>query len=93
MTIALATAMQESQLRNIGHGDRDSVGLFQQRPSQGWGTFEQIQDPVYSAGRFYDHLAEVPGYSRLPLTVWPPSACSAAAIRRRTPSTRPTRRC
>ncbi|MFE9390178.1 heavy metal transporter [Streptomyces sp. NPDC006784] len=69
VTIALATAMQESQLRNIGHGDRDSVGLFQQRPSQGWGTFEQIQDPVYSAGRFYDHLAEVPGYSRLPLTV------------------------
>ncbi|MFI7244231.1 heavy metal transporter [Streptomyces qinglanensis] len=69
VTIALATAMQESQLRNIAHGDRDSVGLFQQRPSQGWGTFEQIQDPVYSASRFYDHLAEVPGYSRLPLTV------------------------
>ncbi|MBO8192700.1 heavy metal transporter [Streptomyces oryzae] len=69
VTIALATAMQESQLRNIGHGDRDSVGLFQQRPSQGWGTAEQIQDAVYSAGRFYDHLAKVPGYSRLPLTV------------------------
>ncbi|WP_443742840.1 heavy metal transporter [Streptomyces smyrnaeus] len=69
VTIALATAMQESQLRNIGHGDRDSVGLFQQRPSQGWGTLEQIQDPVYSADRFYDHLVKVPGYSRLPLTV------------------------
>ncbi|MGP3985244.1 heavy metal transporter [Streptomyces sp. 3N207] len=69
VTIALATAMQESQLRNIAHGDRDSVGLFQQRPSQGWGNVEQIQDPVYSAGRFYDHLAKVPGYSRLPLTV------------------------
>lgn len=69
VTIALATALQESALRNIDHGDRDSLGLFQQRPSQGWGTPEQILDPVYSAGEFYDHLAEVPGYSRLPLTV------------------------
>ncbi|MGW0390399.1 hypothetical protein ACWDYJ_05740 [Streptomyces sp. NPDC003042] len=69
VTIAIATAMQESSLRNIDHGDRDSLGLFQQRPSQGWGTPEQIMDPVYSAGIFYDHLAEVPGYSRLPLTV------------------------
>jgi hypothetical protein len=69
VTIALATAMQESQLRNISHGDRDSAGLFQQRPSQGWGTLDQIQDPVYSAGRFYDHLNKIPGYSRLPLTV------------------------
>ncbi|MGW5851594.1 hypothetical protein ACWFQ8_27230 [Streptomyces sp. NPDC055254] len=69
VTIALATAMQESSLRNIDHGDRDSLGLFQQRPSQGWGTPEQIMDPVYSAGIFYDHLVDVPGYSRLPLTV------------------------
>ena len=69
VTIALATAMQESQLRNIDHGDRDSLGLFQQRPSQGWGTEAQIMDPVYSSGEFYRHLAEVPGYSRLPLTV------------------------
>ncbi|MGW2590486.1 hypothetical protein ACWCXC_09470 [Streptomyces sp. NPDC001515] len=69
VTIALATAMQESGLRNIEHGDRDSLGLFQQRPSQGWGTEAQIMDPVYSAGKFYAHLAEVPGYSRLPLTV------------------------
>ncbi len=69
VTIAIATAIQESTLRNIDHGDRDSVGLFQQRPSQGWGTVAQIMDPVYSAGEFYDHLAEVPGYSRLPLTV------------------------
>ncbi|MEE1927730.1 hypothetical protein V1J52_05910 [Streptomyces sp. TRM 70351] len=69
VTIALATAMQESALRNIGHGDRDSVGLFQQRPSQGWGTVEEIMDPVYAAGKFYDHLVEVPGYTRLPLTV------------------------
>ncbi|MGA4956185.1 MULTISPECIES: hypothetical protein [Streptomyces] len=69
VTIALATALQESALRNIGYGDRDSLGLFQQRPSQGWGTEKQILDPVFSAGKFYDHLAEVPGYSRLPLTV------------------------
>ncbi|MFI5522828.1 heavy metal transporter [Streptomyces platensis] len=69
VTIALATAMQESGLRNIDFGDRDSVGLFQQRPSQDWGTVQQIMDPVYSAGEFYRHLAKVPGYSRLPLTV------------------------
>ncbi|MEV8531191.1 hypothetical protein [Streptomyces sp. NPDC051211] len=69
VTIAIATAMQESSLRNLDHGDRDSLGLFQQRPSQGWGTPDQIMDPVYSAGIFYDRLAEVPGYSRLPLTV------------------------
>ncbi|MEE1804366.1 MULTISPECIES: hypothetical protein [unclassified Streptomyces] len=68
VTIALATALQESALRNLDHGDRDSLGLFQQRPSKGWGTAAQIQDPVYSAGEFYDHLIEVPGYSRLPLT-------------------------
>ncbi|WP_446591349.1 hypothetical protein [Streptomyces sp. LARHCF249] len=69
VTIALATAMQESALRNLDHGDRDSLGLFQQRPSMGWGTPAQITDPVYSAGIFYDRLVEVPGYSRMPLTV------------------------
>lgn len=69
VTIALATALQESALRTIDHGDRDSLGLFQQRPSQGWGTPAQIMDPVYSSGEFYEHLVEVPGYSRLPLTV------------------------
>ncbi|WP_073947262.1 heavy metal transporter [Streptomyces kebangsaanensis] len=69
VTIALATALQESALRNIDYGDRDSLGLFQQRPSQGWGTPEEIMDPSYSAGIFYDHLAKVPGYTRLPLTV------------------------
>ncbi|MEU9003838.1 hypothetical protein ACFWBI_33900 [Streptomyces sp. NPDC059982] len=69
VTIALATAMQESALRNLDHGDRDSLGLFQQRPSQGWGTPAQIMDPVYSAGIFYDRLAEIKGYTRLPLTV------------------------
>jgi hypothetical protein len=69
VTIALATALQESGLRNIRHGDRDSLGLFQQRPSQGWGTPKQIMDPTYAAGIFYEHLAKVPGYTRLPLTV------------------------
>ncbi|GAA2782673.1 hypothetical protein VO63_32225 [Streptomyces showdoensis] len=69
VTIALATALQESALYNIEHGDRDSLGLFQQRPSQGWGTPEQILDPVYSSGKFYEGLEKVPGYSRLPLTV------------------------
>ncbi|MFE7902691.1 heavy metal transporter [Streptomyces sp. NPDC057424] len=69
VTIALATALQESTLRNIDYGDRDSLGLFQQRPSQGWGTPKEIMDPAYSAGEFYDHLVKVPGYTRLPLTV------------------------
>ncbi|WP_425555429.1 hypothetical protein [Kitasatospora kazusensis] len=67
-TIALATAMQESKLRNLAGGDRDSVGLFQQRPSQGWGTAEQIQDPVYATNKFLDSLVRVPGYASLPLT-------------------------
>jgi hypothetical protein len=68
VTIALATALQESALRNIGYGDRDSLGLFQQRPSQGWGTPRQIMDPAYAAGIFYAHLEKVPGYTELPLT-------------------------
>lgn len=66
-SIALATALQESKLRNIDYGDLDSVGLFQQRPSQDWGTVEQIMDPVYSANAFYDVLAQVPDYVNLPL--------------------------
>nr|WP_201787543.1 hypothetical protein [Wenjunlia vitaminophila] len=69
VTIALATAMQESGLENIRYGDRDSLGLFQQRPSQGWGTREQVLDPVYSSNAFFEALEDVPGYSRLPLTV------------------------
>ncbi|MEV0903522.1 heavy metal transporter [Streptomyces hokutonensis] len=69
VTIALATAIQESQLVNITSGDRDSLGLFQQRPSQGWGTEKQIMDPTYAAGVFYEHLAKVDDYRKLPLTV------------------------
>lgn len=56
--IAIATAYQESGLRNLDYGDRDSLGLFQQRPSYGWGTEEQIMDPWYSSGRFYEELVK-----------------------------------
>ncbi|PZA19466.1 hypothetical protein DMO24_20560, partial [Modestobacter versicolor] len=66
--IALATAQQESRLRNLDYGDRDSLGLFQQRPSQGWGSPEQVQDPVYAAGKFFDRLVEVPGWEAGRLT-------------------------
>ncbi|WP_154674484.1 hypothetical protein [Nakamurella lactea] len=68
MVIALATAFQESSMRNLPNGDRDSLGLFQQRPSQGWGTKAQIIDPVYAAGKFYDALVEVPNWQTVPLT-------------------------
>lgn len=61
-TIALATAYQESGIRNLDYGDRDSLGLFQQRPSQGWGTVAEIMDPVYATNAFYDALIEVPGW-------------------------------
>ncbi|MET8541841.1 hypothetical protein ABZW03_14470 [Kitasatospora sp. NPDC004799] len=67
-TISLATAMQESKLRNLAGGDRDSIGLFQQRPSMGWGTPAQISDPVYATNKFLDGLVKVPGYTRMPLT-------------------------
>ncbi len=68
-SIALATAYQESKLYNIEYGDRDSVGLFQQRPSQGWGTVEQLMDPVYSTNAFYDALQKVDGYDSMEITV------------------------
>ncbi len=70
-SIAVATAMQESKLRNIGRGDQagpDSRGLFQQRPSQGWGTQEQIMDPYFAANAFYDALVKIPGYESLDIT-------------------------
>ncbi|MEV4199372.1 C40 family peptidase [Micromonospora globbae] len=71
--IAVATAMQESSLHNLGdlgpNNDHDSLGLFQQRPSQGWGTPTQILDPVYAATQFYNHLLAVPNWQDLPLTV------------------------
>ncbi|MER5183247.1 C40 family peptidase [Streptomyces sp. NPDC002896] len=66
--VALATALQESGLRNLTYGDRDSVGLFQQRPSQGWGTVEQILDPVYASTKFYERLRKVSGWESLTVT-------------------------
>lgn len=68
-SIALATAYQESDLRNLEGGDRDSLGLFQQRPSQGWGEPEQILDPVYATNAFYDALVKVDGYQSMEITV------------------------
>jgi hypothetical protein len=67
--IALATAMQESTLNNIDYGDRDSRGLFQQRPSQGWGTPAQVTDPVFATTSFIRRLLEVPDWDSLPVTV------------------------
>jgi cell wall-associated NlpC family hydrolase len=66
--IAEATAMQESGLVNLPDGTSDSLGLFQQRPSQGWGTPAQIMQPVYAATRFYEALIDVPGWQSLALT-------------------------
>lgn len=68
VVVALATAFQESKLRNLTHGDRDSRGLFQQRPSKGWGTSQQIQDPRYAAGKFYDALRKVRGWEKMRVT-------------------------
>lgn len=70
--VAVATALQESDLRNLPNlgtnNDHDSIGLFQQRPSQGWGTPGQLADPAYQAGRFFDALLLVPGWQDMPLT-------------------------
>jgi hypothetical protein len=68
-SIALATAYQESKILNIEHGDRDSVGIFQQRPSQGWGSVTEILDPVHSINAFYDALVQVDGYETMEITV------------------------
>lgn len=67
-TIAIATAFQESKIHNLRYGDRDSVGLFQQRPSQGWGTRKQILNPHYAIDHFYAALATIPGYQRMAIT-------------------------
>ncbi|MBQ1073259.1 hypothetical protein KBX06_08785 [Micromonospora sp. C31] len=70
--VSIATALQESKLENLGHlGDRndhDSQGLFQQRPSSGWGTVEQITDPEYSTLAFLKGLKQVDGWQDMPLT-------------------------
>lgn len=64
--LAVATALVESGLRNLDHGDRDSLGVFQQRPSQGWGARAQLLDPVYATNAFLDRLVGIPGWQRLP---------------------------
>ncbi|MCX5314771.1 C40 family peptidase [Streptomyces sp. NBC_00154] len=66
--VALSTALQESGLRNLTYGDRDSLGLFQQRPSQGWGTANEILDPVHSSTKFYEALEKVSGWQSLSVT-------------------------
>jgi len=68
VSIALATAYQESKIRNLPYGDRDSVGLFQQRPSQGWGTVRQIQNEKYAISKFYEALVKVHGYETMRIT-------------------------
>lgn len=68
VVVALATAFQESKLRNLRGGDRDSIGLFQQRPSMGWGSPQEIQDPRYAAGKFYDALRRVRGWQQMRVT-------------------------
>jgi hypothetical protein len=68
VVIALATALQESKLENRDHGDRDSLGLFQQRPSQGWGTAADIQDPRYASDKFYSALKKVKGWKTMRIT-------------------------
>jgi hypothetical protein len=67
VTIAYAAALQESQLQNLDYGDRDSVGVFQQRPSQGWGTTREIENPVYATTRFFAALVKVHGYTKMPV--------------------------
>src|SRR6202000_732849 len=67
VTIAYATALQESKLHNLNYGDRDSVGIFQQRPSEGWGTATELQDPVYATTKFYAALTKVRGYATMPV--------------------------
>ncbi|MGH3194408.1 MAG: hypothetical protein ACRDOH_08360 [Streptosporangiaceae bacterium] len=65
VTIAYAAALQESKLQNLDYGDRDSVGIFQQRPSEGWGPAAELEDPVYATTKFFAALTQVPGYAKM----------------------------
>jgi hypothetical protein len=67
-SIAMATVYQETGIRNLDYGDRDSVGLFQQRPSQGWGTRDQLLDPYYATGKFYDALVKIDDWESSDIT-------------------------
>jgi hypothetical protein len=68
VSIALATAYQESKIYNLDHGDRDSLGLFQQRPSMGWGTPQEVRDPYYATNAFYDELEKIERYDEMRIT-------------------------
>ncbi len=68
VSVALATALQESGLKNLSGGDRDSAGLFQQRPSMGWGTYAQVTDPVHASTAFYSRLRAEPDWTTLSVT-------------------------
>lgn len=67
VVVAYAAALQESKLHNLSYGDRDSVGVFQQRPSEGWGPASKLKNPVYASGKFFGALATVPGYLHTPV--------------------------
>jgi hypothetical protein len=67
LTIAYATAFHQSKLENLSYGDRDSVGIFQQRPSEGWGTTAELEDPAYASRAFFGALVQVPHYATLPV--------------------------
>ncbi len=67
VTIALAAALQESKLHNLKYGDLDSVGIFQQRPSEGWGPATDLEDPVYATTKFFAALTQVRGYATMPV--------------------------
>ena len=77
--IALATSMQESTLLNIDYGDRDSLGLFQQRPSQGWGTEAEILDPVKASKAFYGVATHTPNPGLLDISGWQSMSVTQAA--------------
>jgi hypothetical protein len=67
VTIAYAAALQETDLHNLDYGDRDSVGVFQQRPSQGWGPASDLENPIYATTRFFDALVRVRHYTTMPV--------------------------
>jgi hypothetical protein len=77
--VALMTALQESQLQNLNYGDRDSVGLFQQRPSAGWGSVTQILDPHYAAEAFFGGVAPPSPPGLVDITGWPSMSYNDAA--------------
>lgn len=67
LTIAYATAWQESKLENLTYGDRDSVGIFQQRPSMGWGSAKDLKDPAFASRAFFRALVKVKDYTKIPV--------------------------